>query len=129
MQKTNNTDESNDDTDAESEEEEGKVLNEDKGDPQVEDEIDDEVAEEERDDQDQEEEEDDEGEDTDSGNMYVKSIIPLDDENDAERNLLATSSPKGNIQLCFIFLSNVILATIKYNLVYLCKLQLFAKYY
>ena len=29
---TNNTDESNDDTDAESEEEEGKVLNEDKGD-------------------------------------------------------------------------------------------------
>ena len=35
--KSNNTDESNDDTDAESEEEDGKLLNEDKGDGQVED--------------------------------------------------------------------------------------------
>ena len=100
FQETNNTDESNDDTDAESEEEEGKVLNEDKGDRQVEDERDDEAAEEERDDQDEEEEEDDEGEDTDSVKTYVKNTIRFDD--DDERNPHATSSPKGNIQLCCI---------------------------
>ena len=96
FQKTNNTDESNDDSDAGSEEEEGKLLTEDKADGQVEDEIDDEVAEEERDDQDQEEEENDEGGDTDSVKMYVKSIIPFDDD---ERNPHATSSPKGNITI------------------------------
>ena len=99
FQETNNTDESNDDTDAESEEEEGKVLNEDKGDRQVEDERDDEAAEEERDDQDEEEEEDNEG-DTDSVKTYVKNTIRFDD--DDERNPHATSSPKGNIQLCCI---------------------------
>ena len=64
----------------------------------MEDEIDDEVAEEERDDQDQEE--DNDGEDTQSIKTYVKSIIPFDD--DDERNPHATSSPKGNIQLCCI---------------------------
>ena len=64
--RTNNTDESNDDTDAESEQEKEKVLNEDKGDRQVEDEIHHEAAEEEWDNQDQEEEEDHEGGDTDS---------------------------------------------------------------
>ena len=37
VQETNNNDESNDDTDAGSEEEKGKMLNEDKGDRQVED--------------------------------------------------------------------------------------------
>ena len=104
------------------------MLNEDRGDQQVEVQRDDEAAEEERDDQDQEEEEDDEGEDTDSGNMYVKSIIPLDHDNDDEINPLATSSPKGNIQLCFIFLANIMLTSIKYNLLYFCKLQLFANY-
>ena len=72
------------------------MLTEDKGDGQVEDEIDDEVAEEERDDQDQEEEENDEGGDTDSIKTYVKSIIPFDDD---ERNPHATSSPKGNITI------------------------------
>ena len=96
FQETNNSDESNDDTDAASEEEEGKVLNEYKGDRQVEDEIHDEVAEEETDDQDQKEEEDNEGEDTDSIKMYVKNIIPFDDD---ERNPHATSSPKGKITI------------------------------
>ena len=60
---------------------------------------------------------------------YVKSIIPLDHDNDDEINPLATLSPKGNIQLCFIFLSNIMLASIKYNLLYFCKFQLFANYY
>ena len=72
FQETNNSDESNDDTDVESEEE-GKVLNEDRGDRQVEYEIHDEVAEEERDDQEEEEEEDDDGEDTQSVKTYLKS--------------------------------------------------------
>ena len=96
FQETNNSDESNDEIDAESEEEEGKVLNEDRGDQQVEYEIHDEVAEEEQDDQEEEEEEDDDGEDTQSVKMYVKSIIPFDDD---ERNPHATSSPKGNITI------------------------------
>ena len=99
MQRTNKTDESNDDSDAESEEEEGTVLNEDKRDRQVQVQRDDEAAEEERDDQDQEEEEDDEGEDTQSVKTYVKRIIPLHDDNDDERNPLGTSSPKGNITI------------------------------
>ena len=73
------------------------MLNDDKGDRQVEVQRDDEPAEEERDDQDQEEEEDDEGEDTESIKTYVKSIIPFDD--DDERNPHATSSPKGNITI------------------------------
>ena len=72
------------------------MLNDDKGDRQVEDEIHDEAAEEERYDQDQEEEEDDEGEETQSVKTYVKSIIPFDDD---ERNPHATSSPKGNITI------------------------------
>ena len=89
----------------------------------MEDERDDEAAEEEPDDQDEEEEEDNEGEDTDSVKIYVKSTIRFDDD---ERNPNATSSPKGNIQLCFIFLSHVMLAIMKYNPFYLCKLHIFA---
>ena len=103
------------------------LLNEDRGDRQVEVERDDEAAEGERDDQDQEEEENDEGEDTQSVKTYVKNTIRFDD--DDERNPHATSSLKGNIQLCFIFVSNVMLASMKYNPFYLCKLQLFANYY
>ena len=72
------------------------MLNDDKGDRQVEDEIHDEAAEEARYDQDQEEEEDDEG-DTDSVKTYVKNTIRFDD--DDERNPHATSSPKGNITI------------------------------
>ena len=90
---------------------------------------DDEAVEEERDDQDQEEEEDDEGEDTQSVKTYVKSIIPFDDDDDDRRNPHATSSPKGNIQLCFIFVYNVMLASMKYNPFYLWKVKLFANYY
>ena len=71
------------------------MLNDDKGDRQVEVQRDDEPAEEERDDQDQDEY--DEGEDTESVKTYVKSIIPFDD--DDERNPHATSSPKGNITI------------------------------
>ena len=97
FQETNNTEESNDDSDDGSEEG-GSVRNEDKGDRQVEDERDDEAAEEEADYQDEDEEEDDEGEDTQSIKTYVKSTIRFDD--DDERNPHATSSPKGNIQLC-----------------------------
>ena len=93
FQETNNTDDSNDDYDAGSEEG-GSVLNEDRGDQQVEVQRDDEGTEEERDDQDQEE--DDEGEDTESVKTYVKSIIPFDDD---ERNPHATSSPRGNITI------------------------------
>ena len=89
----------------------------------MEDERHDEAAEEEPDDQDEEEEEDNEGEDTDSVKIYVKSTICFDDD---ERNPHATSSPKGNIQLCFIFLSHVMLAIMKYNPFYLCKLHIFA---
>ena len=96
FQDTNNSDESNHDTDAESEEQEKRLLNEDKGQEQVEDKRDDEDAEGQQDDQDQEEEEDDEGEDTESVKTYVKSIIPF---NDDERNPHATSSPKGNITI------------------------------
>ena len=59
---------------------------------------DDEAAEEEQDDQDQEE--DDEGEDTESVQMYVKSIIPFDaDDDDDKKSPHATSSPKGNITI------------------------------
>ena len=96
FQETNNTDESNDDTDAESEEKGKRLLNEDRGDRQVGVKSDDEAAEEERDDQDEEEEEDDEG-DTDSVKMYVKSTIRFNDDDD--RNPHATSSPKGNITI------------------------------
>ena len=79
---------------------------------------------------DQDEEEDDEGEDTHSIKTYVKSIIPFDDDDDDDKsNPHATSSPKGNIQLCFIFRSNVMLASMKYNPFYLCKYQIFANYY
>ena len=98
FQETNNTEESNDDSDDGSEEG-GSVRNEDRGDRQVGVKSDDEAAEEERDDQDEEEEEDDEG-DTDSVKTYVKNTIRFDD--DDERNPHATSSPKGNIQLCCI---------------------------
>ena len=91
----------------------------------MEDERDDEAGEEERDDQD--EEEDDEG-DTDSVKTYVKNTIRFDD--DDERNPHATSSPKGNITIMLhIFLTNVMLASMKYNIFHLCKLQLFANYY
>ena len=101
FQETNKTDESNDDYDAESEEEEGKVVHEDQRDEQVQVQRDDEAAEEELDDHDQEE--DDEGEDTESVKTYVKSIIPFDDD---ERNPHATSSPKGNITIMlYIFQS------------------------
>ena len=62
----------------------------------MEDEIHDEVAEEETDDQDQEEEEDDEGEHTDSVKMYVKNIIPF---NDDQRDPHATSSIEGKITI------------------------------
>ena len=89
----------------------------------MEDERDDEAAEEEADYQDEEEEEDDEG-DTDSVKTYVKNTIRFDD--DDERNPHATSSPKGNIQLCFICLSHVMLAIMKYNPFYLCRLHIFA---
>ena len=96
----------------------------------MEDERNDEAAEEETDDQDQEEEENDEGGDTDSVKTYIKSIIPFDDYNeDDKRNPHATSAPKGNIQLYFIFVSNLMLAKIKYNPFYLCKLHLFPNYY
>ena len=110
------------------------VLNEDRGDQQVEVQRDDEAAEEERDDQDQEEEEDDEGEDTESIKTYVKSIIPFDDD---ERNPHATSSPKGNITImlhifqsyCCTILYYIILQSSKYNQLYFCTLQLFPNFY
>ena len=89
----------------------------------MEDERDDEAAEVERDYQDQEEEQDDEAEDTQSVKTYVKSTIRFDDD---ERNPHATSSQKGNIQLCFIFLSHVMLVIMKYNPFYLCILHIFA---
>ena len=73
------------------------MLNEDRGDQQVEVKRDDEAAEEERDNQ--VEEEDDEGEDTASVKTYIKSIIAFDDDDDDERNPHATSSPKGNITI------------------------------
>ena len=73
------------------------MLNEDKRDRQVEVQRDDEAAEEERDDHN--EEEDDEGENTESVKTYVKSIIPLLDDNDHETNPLGNSSPKGNITI------------------------------
>ena len=73
------------------------MLNEDKRDQQVQVQRDDEAAEEERDYHNQEQY--DEGEDTKSVKMYVKSIIPLHDDNDDERNPLGTSSPKGNITI------------------------------
>ena len=130
---TNNTDESNDDSDVGSEEG-GSVLNEDRGDRQVEFKRDDEAAEEERDDQ-EAEEEDDEGEDTQSVKTYVKSIIPFDD--DDERNPHATSSPKGNITImlhiiqsyCCTILYYIILQSSKYNPFYFCTLQLFRNFY
>ena len=55
------------------------------------------LLEEERDDHN--EEEDDEGENTESVKTYVKSIIPLLDDNDHETNPLGNSSPKGNITI------------------------------
>ena len=73
------------------------MFNDDKGDRQVQVQRDDEAAEEERDDNNQEQYDD--GEDTESVKTYVKSIIPLDDDNDDERNPLATSSHKGNITI------------------------------
>ena len=94
FQETNNTDESNDDSDAGSEEG-GSVRNEDRGDRQVGVKSDDEPAEEERDDQDEEEQDD--GEDTQSVKTYIKSTICFDD--DDERNPHATSSLKGNITI------------------------------
>ena len=72
------------------------MLNEDKRDRQVEVQRDDEAAEEER--YDHNEEEDDEG-DTETVKTYVKSIIPLLDDNDHETNPLGSSSPKGNITI------------------------------
>ena len=96
FQDTNNTDESNDNSNAGSEEG-GSVCNEDKAYRQVEVKKDDEAAEEERDDKDEEEEEDDEGGDTQRVNTYVKSTIRFDDDN--ETNPHATSSPKGNITI------------------------------
>ena len=96
FQETNNTDESNDESDAGSEEG-GSVRNEDRGDRQVGVKGIDEAAEEERDDQDEEEEEDDDGEDTQSVKTYVKSTIRFDD--DDERSPHGTSSPKGNITI------------------------------
>ena len=95
LQETNNSDQSNDDSDARSEEG-GSVHNEDRGDRQVAVKSDDEAAEEEQDDQDEEEEENDEGEDTQSVKTYVKNIIPFDDD---DRNPHANSSPKGNITI------------------------------
>ena len=74
------------------------MLNEDKRDRQVEVQRDDEAAEEERDDH-NERKEDDEGEDTESVKTYIKSIIPLLDDNDHETNPLGSSSPKGNITI------------------------------
>ena len=94
FRETNNTDESNDDSDAGSEER-GSMCNEDRGDRQVGVKSDDEAAEEERDDQDEEEQDD--GEDTQSIKTYIKSTIRFDD--DDERNPHATSSPKGNITI------------------------------
>ena len=73
------------------------MLNQDRGNQEVEDERADEAVEEERDDQEEEEEEDDDGEDTQSVKTYVKSTIHFDD--DDERNPHATSSPKGNITI------------------------------
>ena len=90
IQETNNTDQLNDYSDAESEEEEGKVVHEDHRHGKVQVQRDDEAAEEERDDQDQEEEDDDEA-DTESVKTYVKSTIRFND--DDERNTHATSSP------------------------------------
>ena len=85
---------------------------------------DDEAAKGQQDDQDQEEEEDDEAEDTQSVKTYVKSIIPFDDDDD--RNPHATSSPKGNIASYLSpMLYYFILASMKYNPFYFCKLQLY----
>ena len=111
------------------------MLNDDKGERQVEVQRDDEPAEEEQDDQDQKEEEDDEGEDTESVETYVKSIIPFDD--DDERNPHATSSPKGNITImlhifqsyCCTILYYIILQSSKYNQMYSCTLQFFPNFY
>ena len=134
FQETNNTDESNDESDAGSEEG-GSVRNEDRGDRQVGVKGNDEAAEEERDDQDEEEEEDDEGEDTESVKTYVKNTIRFDD--DDERNPHATSSPKGNITImleiiqsyCCTILYYITVQSSKYNPFYFCKLQLFPNFY
>ena len=131
---TNNSDESNGDSDAESEGEGKRLLNKDKEDGQVEDERDDEAAQEERDYQDQEEEQDDEAEDTQSVKTYVKSIIAFDDDEDDERNPHATSSPKGNITIIMrIFQSYyctiIFLQISKYNRLSFCTLQLFPNFY
>ena len=102
----------------------------------MEEERDDEAATEERGDQDEEEEEDDEGEDIDSVKIYVKSIIAFDDDDDDERNPHATSSPKGNITIimrinqCYscTILYYIMLPSMKYEMFYLCNLQLFPNY-
>ena len=73
------------------------MFNEDKQDRQVQVQRDGEAAEEERDYHNPEQYE--EGEDTQSVKTYVKSIIPLHDDNDDERNPLGASSPKGNITI------------------------------
>ena len=73
------------------------MLNEDKRDQQVEVQRDDEAAEGEWDDHN--EEEDNEEGDTETVKTYVKSIIPLLDDNDHETNPLGSSSPKGNITI------------------------------
>ena len=84
----------------------------------MEDERDEEDAEGQQHDEDQEE--DDEGEDTESVKNYV-----IDDD---ERNPHATSSPKGNITIMLhIFLSNDMLASMKYNIFYLCRTSVICK--
>ena len=96
---------------------------------------DDEASEEEQDYQDEEEEEDDEGEDTQSIKMYVKSIIPFDDDDD--RNPHAPSSPKGNITImphiiqsyCCTILYYIMVQSSKYNPLYFCTFQLFPNFY
>ena len=106
------------------------MLNEDMEHRQVDVERDDEAAEGERDDQDQDEEEDDEGEETQSIKTYVKSTIPSMIIMKMIKEIpMLLPHPKVTLQLFFIFLSNVMLASIKYNPFYLCKLQIFPSYY
>ena len=131
FQETNNTDESNDDSDAGSEEG-GSVLNEDMEHRQVDVKRDDEAAKGQQDDQDEEEEEDNEGEDTQSIKTYVKSIIPFNDDDD--RNPHATSSPKGNITIILQIIQSyyctmIMLQSSKYNQLYFCTHQLFPNFY
>ena len=106
-------DESNDDSDAGSEEQGVVLRNEDRGHRQVEVKRDDEDTQEERDDQDQNEQEDDQGEDTQNVKTYVKNIIPFDD--DDEINPHATSSPKGNNRIMLQIIESYC-CTILYNI-------------